>query len=484
MATQEQNQPQSQEQDQEQDNRQNRRTRIGQQDSQQTRRERQYFEYGSTFGAEGARYDTKADDGTRWSPYSPAPEYWRIGGRRAIATALSVSYDTIDLDVLIPADRIEHWREAYTRAGDMETIVGAGGEFRTFGRAGASQRVRVQPPEFWNPEPFEPFVAVVSAYDDNPAGGGTQYFEGSISLTRTRPAGPRAVPPTPNPRPLLTRRRGGWGGDGWGEGPWGDPTDPTIGTGWAQGGWGAGPWGGRRPDEEAPIEDGADSAQPVSAQTPAGTDRPPRHRSHKSTTAMLTGNSPLGMSGSDSQRGTVGGDLVAQSDGAGDGDGNGDGDDDELAGGVGRPHPAVGLGQYGHAPPDTRPDEWGFGFATGEIVSPMMDAHPFSGSSDAVSEVASLSFGLDLDSGGASTLLTSASHLDAVSERAVPDGNNVLVDGAGGRNTVTISPPEGIARKHAIPEGVYVIESWTVSPRRIREWTAEIDATFLWPVPA
>ena len=114
----------------------------------------------------------------------------------------------------------------------------------------------------------------------------------------------------------------------------------------------------------------------------------------------------------------------------------------------------------------------------------MMDAHPFSGSSDAVSEVASLSFGLDLDSGGASTLLTSASHLDAVSERAVPDGNNVLVDGAGGRNTVTISPPEGIARKHAIPEGVYVIESWTVSPRRIREWTAEIDATFLWPVPA
>jgi hypothetical protein len=88
---------------------------------------------------------------------------WSVGGLSITPSDLSVDHQTLTLRGIIKKD-IDQWRK-YDRSGDIETIVGAGGEYRTISR-GTRSTVTVTPPADLRPTPFDTHEAYVANYQE------------------------------------------------------------------------------------------------------------------------------------------------------------------------------------------------------------------------------------------------------------------------------------------------------------------------------
>lgn len=88
---------------------------------------------------------------------------WSVGGLSITPSDLSVDHQTLTLRGIVKDD-IDQWRK-YGRSGDIETIVGAGGEYRTISR-GTRSTVTVTPPADLRPTPFDEHEAYVANYQE------------------------------------------------------------------------------------------------------------------------------------------------------------------------------------------------------------------------------------------------------------------------------------------------------------------------------
>lgn len=113
-------------------------------------------------------------------------------------------------------------------------------------------------------------------------------------------------------------------------------------------------------------------------------------------------------------------------------------------------------GSYSY-PAETRAsDEWEFDFATGRFTTRRVRSDIGGQGRDGGRE---RSLTMLLDRAQTKTVEDNASRLHAVTRRAVPGGSNVAVDTSpDGRNTVTVTPPDGVT--DAFDQGDYVVLGW------------------------
>ena len=111
---------------------------------------------------------------------------------------------------------------------------------------------------------------------------------------------------------------------------------------------------------------------------------------------------------------------------------------------------------------------WVLDFEYGTIALQPEQFRPPEGSSDTTPM---LDFNVRLSDDQAAVLFNSASRQDAVSQREVPDGDNYWRDAAGGRNTVTLTTPEG----SEIDGGDYVVTGWSAESPKRDDWDVELE---------
>jgi hypothetical protein len=107
---------------------------------------------------------------------------WTIDGTDFEANSLSLDHRTLTLGAEVTTS-IDHWRQ-YDRAGDLEVVEGANGNFRAFDRSGNAQGpVTIAPPTEWSPAPFGSVKVLVDDYSESQIAPGR--FEIELSFQRT-----------------------------------------------------------------------------------------------------------------------------------------------------------------------------------------------------------------------------------------------------------------------------------------------------------
>lgn len=119
------------------------------------------------------------------------------------------------------------------------------------------------------------------------------------------------------------------------------------------------------------------------------------------------------------------------------------------------------------------PDEWLFEFPTDEVVLDSRNVSPSEGDARRIEET---DLTLRMESPEIVPILESPTYLDALSEQSIPDGDDLVNDGSGGRNSIVIHAPVW----SEIASDLYIVSDWSISPFAVNRW--EVDLT-VQPVP-